>query len=80
MKIHMVTASDRPAVSFSPSSESRYDSIEVMKLLLFTLSCECVQSLLMDRAYERDSMRATAKELGYTPVVLPINRIVDREL
>ena len=34
----------------------------------------------MDRAYEGDNMRATTKELGYTPVVLPKkNRIDPRE-
>ena len=31
----------------------------------------------MDRAYEGDSMRATAKELGYTPVVPPKKNRID---
>ena len=67
----MITASDRSAVSFSLSSGARHDSPEGMKLLFFTTSCDCKQSLLMDRAYEGDNMRATAKELGYTSVVPP---------
>ena len=31
----------------------------------------------MDRAYEGDNMRATAKELGYTPVVPPKKNRID---
>ena len=31
----------------------------------------------MDRAYEGDHMRATAKELGYTPVVPPKKNRID---
>ena len=47
-----------------------------MKLLNFTPSPACKQSLLMDRAYEGDNMRSLAKELGYNPVVPPkCNRI-----
>ena len=48
-----------------------------MKLLFFTPACGCEQSLLMDRAYEGDNMRATAKELGYTPVVPPKKNRID---
>ena len=48
-----------------------------MKLLFFTPSCDCEQSLLMDRAYEGDNMRATAKELGYTSVVPPKKNRID---
>lgn len=48
-----------------------------MKLLFFTPACDCEQSLLMDRAYEGDNMRATAKELGYTPVVPPKKNRID---
>ena len=76
-KIHMVTASDRSAVSFSLSSGARHDSPEGMKLLFFTTSCDCKQSLLMDRAYEGDNMRATAKELGYASVVPPKKNRID---
>ena len=31
----------------------------------------------MDRAYEGDNMRATVKELGYTPVVPPKKNRID---
>ena len=48
-----------------------------MKLLFFTPARDCEQSLLMDRAYEGDNMRATAKELGYTPVVPPKKNRID---
>ena len=48
-----------------------------MKLLFFTTSCDCKQSLLMDRAYEGDNMRATAKELGYASVVPPKKNRID---
>jgi len=48
-----------------------------MKLLFFTPACDCAQSLLMDRAYEGDHMRATAKELGYNPVVPPKKNRID---
>ncbi len=67
----MVTASDRSAVSFSLSSGARHDSPEGMKLLFFTPTCNARQFLLMDRAYEGDTMRAVDKELGYHPVVPP---------
>ena len=42
-----------------------------MKLLFFTPACRIGQSLLMDRAYEGDKMRAIAEKLGYNPVVPP---------
>ena len=42
-----------------------------MKLLFFTPACRIGQSLLMDRAYEGDKMRAVARKLGYNPVVPP---------
>ena len=76
-KIHMVTASDRSAVSFSLSSGARHDSPEGMKLLSFTPNCGHEQSLLMDRAYEGDNMRSAAKALGYNPVVPPKKNRVD---
>ena len=73
----MVTASDRSAVSFSLSSGANHDSPEGMKLLFFTPACRNGQSLLMDRAYEGDKLRAAAKELGYNPVVPPKKNRVD---
>ena len=60
----MVAASDRSAVSFSLSGGAKHDSPEGMKLLFFTPACRIGQSLLMDRAYEGDKMRAVAKKLG----------------
>ena len=40
------------------------DSPEGMNLLFFTPAGDCEQSLLMDRAYEGEKMRATTIELG----------------
>ena len=48
-----------------------------MKLLFFTPASDCEQSLLMDRAYEGDKIRATARELGYNPVVPPKKNRID---
>ena len=48
-----------------------------MKLLFFTPTCDYKQSLLMDRAYEGDNMRTTAKDLGYNPVVPPKKNRID---
>ena len=48
-----------------------------MKLLFFTPACRIGQSLLMDRAYEGDKMRAVAKKLGYNPVVPPKKNRID---
>ena len=67
----MVAASDRSAVSFSLSGGAKHDSPEGMKLLFFTPAYRIGQSLLMDRAYEGDKMRAVAEKLGYNPVVPP---------
>ena len=81
----MVTAADRSAVSFSLSGGANHDSPKGMKLLFFTPAYSIGQSLLMDRAYEGDKMRAAARELYCNPVVPPkknrINpRAYDREL
>ena len=48
-----------------------------MKLLFFTTASDYEQSLLMDRAYEGDNMRAAAIELGYKPVVPPKKNRID---
>ena len=48
-----------------------------MKLLFFTPACRIGQSLLIDRAYEGDKMRAVAKKLGYNPVVPPKKNRID---
>ncbi len=70
-KIHMVTASDRAAVSFSLSGGERHDSPEGMKLLQVTPQAEDEQILLTDRAYEGERMRATVVSHNYTPLVPP---------
>lgn len=76
-KIHIVTASDRSAVSFSLSSGEKHDSPERMKLLNFTPIGENKQFILMDRAYEGDKMRSTVDSLGYEPVVPPKKNRID---
>ena len=73
----MVTASDRAAVSFSLSGGEKHDSLEGMKLLNFTPIGENTQFILMDRAYEGDTMRSIADSLGYEPVVPPKKNRID---
>ncbi|MDD4817787.1 MAG: transposase [Victivallaceae bacterium] len=71
-KIHMVTASDRAAVSFSLSAGNIGDGPEGRKLLIFySRKCRAHKFVLMDRAYEGDATRNTAVELGYIPIVPP---------
>ena len=70
-KIHLVTASDRAAVSFSLSSGNASDGPEGRKLLNVTPYNKIHCYLIMDRAYEGDETRALAVELGYIPVVPP---------
>jgi hypothetical protein len=67
---------DRLSAFRSPAVQNTIRQ-EGMKLLFFTPACDCEQSLLMDRAYEGDNMRATAKELGYNPVVPPKKNRID---
>ena len=67
----MVTASDRSAVSFSLSGGVKHDSPEGMKLLFFTPAYRIGQSLLMDRAYGGDKMKAAVTQLGYAPIIPP---------
>ena len=67
----MVTASDRAAITFSLSSGEKNDSPEGIKLLNFTPYYEDNQFILMDRAYEGEKMRETAKKMGYKPIVPP---------
>lgn len=70
-KVHMVTASDRAAVSFSLSAGNIGDGPEGRKLLIFTAANAAHKFVLMDRAYEGDATRNTAVKLGYIPVVPP---------
>ena len=59
-KIHMVTASDRAAVSFSLSSGNASDGPEGRKLLSLTSRDKAHRYLIMDRAYEGDQTRLLA--------------------
>lgn len=70
-KLHMVTASDRAAVSFSLPAGNAGDGPEGRKRLNFTAAGATHRYLIMDRAYEWDKTRAPATELGYIPVVPP---------
>jgi len=67
----MVTASDRSPVAFVLSGGNRHDS-PIGEELLESLERLAEQIyMLMDRAYEGDSMRAKVVEKGYIPVVPP---------
>ena len=70
-KIHLATASDRAAVSFSLSSGNASDGPEGRKLLSVTPYDKNHRYLIMDRAYESDETRAWATKRGYIPVVPP---------
>ena len=70
-KIHMVTASERAALNFSLSGGEKNDSPEGTKLLHFTTHFENNEFILMDKVYEGNEIRGTAKKLGYKPVVPP---------
>lgn len=64
----MVTASDRFALNFSLSGGEKNDSPDGIKLLYFTPYFQNNKFLLMDRAYQGDNMRLTARNLGYEPI------------
>ena len=70
-KIHMVTATDRSAVSFSLSGGEANDSPEGIALLDRTTRSPEQKYILMDSAYEGENMREKALEKGYSPVVPP---------
>lgn len=70
-KIHMVTASDRSPVAFALSDGNCHDSPEGEKLVEGLERLPEQLYMLMDRAYEGDSMRAKVAEKGYIPVVPP---------
>ncbi len=67
----MVTASDRSFVAFSLSGGNAHDAPEGELLLERFMRLAEQQYILMDRAYEGDSMRAKAVEKGFIPVVPP---------
>lgn len=70
-KIHMVTATDRSAVSFSLSGGEAHDAPEGIALLERTQKLPEQKYILMDRAYEGDNVRKKAAEKGFSPVVPP---------
>ena len=67
----MVTASDRAVVSFSLSGGEAHDSPEGVALLDKTTRLAEQKYILMDKAYEGDTMRNKAIASGFIPVVLP---------
>jgi len=70
-KIHLVAADARTVVSFSLSRGQAHDAPEGRKLLRTLETNGPKRFLLMDRAYEGESTRALAAEIGYQPVVPP---------
>ena len=70
-KIHLVTASDRAAVSFSLSSGNASDGPEGRKLLSVTPYNKIHCHLIMDQAYKGDETCALVIKQGYIPVVSP---------
>lgn len=67
----MVTASDRSPVAFSLSGGNHHDAPKG-KLLVCRLKRLVEQRfMLMDRAYEGNSMRAKVIENGFIPIVPP---------
>ena len=67
----MVTASDRAVVRFSLSGGQAHDAPEGIALLKGVGRDTAQKYLLMDRAYEREMVRAAALDLGLQPVVPP---------
>ena len=67
----MVTASDRSVVALSLSGGECHDSPEGEKLVGSIERLPEQVYLLMDRAYEGDSMRKAARDKGFEPIVPP---------
>ena len=67
----MVTASDRTVVAFSLSGGNSHDAPEGELLLDSIERLGEHRFILMDRAYEGDSMRSKALGKGYIPIVPP---------
>ena len=68
----MVAADARTAVTFSLSPGQRHDAPEGRKLLRRLGRQRAGPALVMDRAYEGDTTRQLALDLGFTPVVPPL--------
>ena len=67
----MVAASDRSAVAFALSGGNCHDSPAGEELVERLERLAEQVYMLMDRAYEGDSMRSKVAEKGYIPVVPP---------
>jgi len=83
----MVAGDERTALCFSLSAGNCGDGPEGRKLLSewAPKRPECVQTMIMDRAYEGDETRQLVMELNLEPVVPPkVNRLnkweYDREI
>ena len=70
-KIHAVTAGGSRAVGFLLSGGNVPDAQAGRPLLETLGKQESTVNLLMDRAYEDDRTRLTARELKFNPVVPP---------
>ena len=77
LKIHIVAADARTAVTFSLSPGQAHDAPEGRKLLTRLGSQGQKPFLIMDRAYEGNETRQLALALGFTPVVPPLSTRVD---
>lgn len=67
----MVAANARTALAFSLSAGQAHDAPEGRKLLSAMEKSSNSPALVMDRAYEDDSTRQLALDLGFVPVVPP---------
>ena len=67
----MVTASDRSVIAFSLSAGNAHDAPAVELLVDGIERLEEQIYMIMDKAYEGDTMRAKAIEKGFVPVVPP---------
>ena len=81
----MVAADARTAVTFSLSPGQAHDAPEGRKLLRRLGRQRTSPALVMDRAYEGDETRQLALDLGFTPVVPPLETrrdpwLYDRQL
>ena len=70
-KVHMVSANDRCAQTFSLSPSNAHDAVEGRKLSSDWQDAPRNISLVMDRAYEGDETRQLALDLGFEPIVPP---------
>ena len=67
----MIGANANEALDFSLSAGNAHDDPQGQSLLTRRGRCARRKPLLMDKAYEGDGMRRTARRLNYRPVVPP---------